>query len=301
MLPEGTIVSARPPDGAVFIYWEGTQALLAALLQAFSGPLGARAVGGDQGSSNLHSGVGFHPDGTPWASVGQCGGEQGPYGATDAGDAETFSIGTYQANGLAPAIESIEHDFPVVVMRREPLPDTGGPGFNRGGASLVKDSLWFQSTIHNCISLRWREPSGFGVHGGQSGATGGLWFWEPDGEPLTEGRPLDTDAYRDATPISGRLDTTTNAPSAEGEYVWFGRRPVWQTPPGSILRVLTNGGGGWGDPYTRDPQRVCDDVRDGYVTIAGAARDYGVVVVGDPEFDPEGLRIDVEATARLRA
>jgi N-methylhydantoinase B len=42
-------------------------------------------------------------------------------------------------------------------------------------------------------------------------------------------------------------------------------------------------------------------VRDGYVTIAGAARDYGVVVVGDPEFDPEGLRIDVEATARLRA
>jgi len=33
------------------------------------------------------------------------------------------------------------------------------------------------------------------------------------------------------------------------------------------------------------------DVRDGYVTIAGAARDYGVVIKGDPERDPEGLTI----------
>ena len=43
------------------------------------------------------------------------------------------------------------------------------------------------------------------------------------------------------------------------------------------------------------------DVRDGYVTIEGAARDYGVVVVGDPEEDPEGLTLDVAATERLRS
>ena len=42
------------------------------------------------------------------------------------------------------------------------------------------------------------------------------------------------------------------------------------------------------------------DVRDGFVTIEGAARDYGVVVVGDPERDPEGLTVDVEGTAKLR-
>jgi N-methylhydantoinase B len=45
---------------------------------------------------------------------------------------------------------------------------------------------------------------------------------------------------------------------------------------------------------------VLIDVRDGYVTIAGAARDYGVVVLGDPDEDPEGLVIDAAATARLR-
>jgi N-methylhydantoinase B len=43
------------------------------------------------------------------------------------------------------------------------------------------------------------------------------------------------------------------------------------------------------------------DVRDGYVTVEGAERDYGVVVRGDPEEDPEGLVLDLEATKRLRA
>ena len=42
-------------------------------------------------------------------------------------------------------------------------------------------------------------------------------------------------------------------------------------------------------------------MRDGYVTIEGAARDYGVVIAGDPDEDPEGLALDVAATERLRA
>jgi N-methylhydantoinase B len=51
----------------------------------------------------------------------------------------------------------------------------------------------------------------------------------------------------------------------------------------------------------RDPARVLRDVRDEYVSIEGARRDYGVVVVGDPVNDPEGLRIDTDATRKLRA
>ena len=76
--------------------------------------------------------------------------------------------------------------------------------------------------------------------------------------------------------------------------------PSWHTQPLSVLRYVNNGGGGWGDPFTRDPELVKRDVRDGYVTIAGAARDYGVAVVGDPEEDPEGLVVDEPGTARLR-
>jgi N-methylhydantoinase B len=54
------------------------------------------------------------------------------------------------------------------------------------------------------------------------------------------------------------------------------------------------GGGGFGDPLARDPQRVGADVRDGYVTPERAREDYGVVV-------DDGGEVDLPATATLRA
>jgi N-methylhydantoinase B len=96
------------------------------------------------------------------------------------------------------------------------------------------------------------------------------------------------------------VDPETRAPTRDGEYLYFLREPSWQTRPWSVLRYVTNAGGGWGDPLAREPERVKRDVRDGYVTLDGAARDYGVVVTGDPDQDPENLVVDLEATARLR-
>ena len=97
------------------------------------------------------------------------------------------------------------------------------------------------------------------------------------------------------------LDPTTLALDPQGKYFYFGREPVWRTRAGSLSRYITNGGGGWGEPFARDPERVLRDVRNGYVSQNGARETYGVVVVGDPEFDPEGLIIDTVATAVLRA
>ncbi len=68
-----------------------------------------------------------------------------------------------------------------------------------------------------------------------------------------------------------------------------------------MFRYLTNGGGGWGDPFSREPDRVLQDVRNGYVSVAGAADSYGVVVLGDPDHDPENIFYDSAATKRLRA
>jgi N-methylhydantoinase B len=299
VIPEGTIVSALPPDGAVFLYWEGTQALISALLRAFAGAIGRAAIAGDHGSANLHNAHGVLPDGTPWVSVGQCGGEQGALGGTAAGDADAFTL-TYQANGIAPAVEATEYDVPVAILRHEIVADSAGPGTNRGGAGVVRDSLWLQPASHYAMPLRFRVASGFGVDGGQDGRTGGVWIWEPDQEAGPRLRPVANDAYRDSIPVTGRLDPATHAPSRNGEYVWFGRQPLWRTSPLATLRYISNAGGGWGDPLERDPERVKRDVRDGYVTVEGAARDYGVVVSGDPEEDPERLAVDVEATERLR-
>lgn len=298
VIPEGTIVSALPPDGAVFLYWEGTQALMAALLRALGQVLGEAAIGGDHGSANLHNAHGVLPEGRPWVSVGQCGGEQGALGASADGDGEAFTL-TYQANGIAPAIEATEYDVPVAILRHEVVPDTAGPGRHRGGAGVVRDSLWLQPAAHHAMPLRFRVPSGFGVNRGRDGRPGGVWLWEPGGGGVAWRRD-GADAYRDAIPVTGRLDPETNAPSPDGEYVWFGRQPIWRTEPLATLRYVSNAGGGFGDPLEREPERVRRDVRDGYVTIEGAARDYGVVVTGDPEDDPEGLAVDLEATERLR-
>jgi N-methylhydantoinase B len=48
--------------------------------------------------------------------------------------------------------------------------------------------------------------------------------------------------------------------------------------PGAVVDMRTGGGGGFGNPLERDPERVRADVRDGFVTVEGAARDYGVVL-----------------------
>jgi N-methylhydantoinase B/oxoprolinase/acetone carboxylase alpha subunit len=47
--------------------------------------------------------------------------------------------------------------------------------------------------------------------------------------------------------------------------------------PGDLLHYITWGGGGWGDPLTRDPALVAKEVGRGLVTRAGAKR-YGVIL-----------------------
>ena len=45
--------------------------------------------------------------------------------------------------------------------------------------------------------------------------------------------------------------------------------------PGTRLRMIYAGGGGYGDPNTRDRSAIADDLRDGYVTPSAALADYG--------------------------
>jgi N-methylhydantoinase B len=63
---------------------------------------------------------------------------------------------------------------------------------------------------------------------------------------------------------------------------------------GDAVHVRTPGGGGYGDPLSRDPELVGRDVARGYLTVEDAARDYGVVLAGEPP------AVDRDATGRLR-
>jgi N-methylhydantoinase B len=58
------------------------------------------------------------------------------------------------------------------------------------------------------------------------------------------------------------------------------------------------GGGGFGDPLARDPEKVKEDVLDEYVSLRGARYDYGVVLTGSVE--DLDLAVDWQATKELR-
>lgn len=303
VLPEASIANAYPPDGAIFLYWESSLTLLNAIFRALGEALGERAVGGDFGSLSIHNANGTLADGTPWLTVAQTGGEHGPWGATAGGDADSYQV-FYLANNIDPATEAIEADIPAVVLRKEYKPDTAGAGYNRGGAAVLKDTMYMRDAEHYAMPLHLKRPSGTGVNGGEYGRNGATWVIEPDkfdvpGRQQLPGTSAET--LRDAIPIGGVMDPDTHEPDPDGEFFYFARVPIWQTKPNTIFRYLTNGGGGFGKALEREPERVCRDVRDGYVTIEGAARDYGVVITGDPDKDPEGLQVDEPATAARRA
>jgi len=304
LIPPGSMVNALPPDGAIFLYWESTNPLLTSIFIALRDALGEEAVGGDHGSLAIHNANGVAEDGTPWVTMAQCGGEHGPWGATKDGDADSYMV-FYQANNIDPATEAIEADFPVLLMRKEYAPDTGGAGYNRGGNSMLKDTFWTSDAEHYSMPLHVKGPTGVGVNGGEDGGTGAVWVFEPDADGALDGSqqlPLDNDVYKTSTPVAGVLDPETKAQDLEGgEYFYFARVPIWNTKPGTSFRYITNGGGGWGNPLEREAERVMRDVRDGYVTIEGAKRLYAVAVTGDPESDPEGLEIDQAETEKLRS
>ena len=72
-----------------------------------------------------------------------------------------------------------------------------------------------------------------------------------------------------------------------------------QLPAGAVLAYQYGGGGGFESPLLRDPQAVCEDARDEYVSIEAARERYGVVLTGSAIACD--LAVDEEATRALRA
>jgi N-methylhydantoinase B len=64
---------------------------------------------------------------------------------------------------------------------------------------------------------------------------------------------------------------------------------------GDVFAHTQPGAGGFGDPFTRDPELVLRDVRNEKVSLEAAHRDYGVAI------DPTTWTVDAVETARLRA
>jgi len=209
----------------------------------------------DGGNTGLTIG-GYDKDLNPFIYVDFISGAWGARPWADGLDGNT----TMFANMASFSVEVIEAENPLEVLDYEFVPDTGGAGRFRGGMSQRK--TWRMLADEGILQVRADRQTHrpYGLQGGGPGAFG-LNMLDP-GMPSEE-------------KLHAKLTMTLRK--------------------GQVFRHELPGAGGWGDPLVRDPQAVARDLRDGLVTVAGAARDYGVVAAGDPPM------IDQAATEVLRA
>jgi N-methylhydantoinase B len=157
-------------------------------------------------------------------------------------------------------VEYVEKDFPLRIEQYSIRPDSGGPGLYRGGCGISRDVRVLCDKAELGTRMENTKFPPYGVTGGRAGRPGKIL--------LNPGTPEE----RDLPQIGDGI----------------------QLKRGDLLRLMTCGGGGWGDPFRRDPLLVQQDVARGFVSVPGALGDYGVVL------DPLSFEIDKAATDERR-
>lgn len=152
--------------------------------------------------------------------------------------ADGHSCTCFPTNAGSGSIEAFESIAPLIVWRKDLVPDSGGAGERRGGLGqeIEIEVVANEPLRLSLLSDRQKHPA--------QGQLGGL----------------------PGMPVAIRLQD--------------GRRPHPKSrstlAPGDRLTIRMAGGGGYGPPSRRDPALLRRDLAEGYVTPAGAARDYGV-------------------------
>lgn len=164
------------------------------------------------------------------------------------------ALSASSGNLIKATAEFNEGLFPHFIRGRNYRTDSGGPGQWRGACgSLFVKEARTPTYVNQHVVNQHHLHPG--IAGGLSGAP-------------------------DRCVLKGTVEV---APSVANLLLETGEQLVYEF----------GGGGGWGDLLDRDPQAVLDDVWDEYVSIEGALRDYGVVIVGSLE----GMTVDIDAAA----
>ena len=155
-------------------------------------------------------------------------------------------------------VEFTETRFPLRVETLALAPDSGGAGKRRGGLGYRKEIRVLRGASFLSVADR-SILSCWGLRGGRAG--------KPFRVTVDPGGPHERQ-------LEGLVDD----------------EPI---PAGTLVRIDTTGGGGWGDPLDREAELVALDVVQGKVTLEAARDDYGVVLGDD-------FGVDAEATAERR-
>lgn len=253
--PEGTVINCRFPAAVAARMGVG-HFLTEIIYRALSDVLPEKVIaasGGTPAAMNVF--YGRRKDAKPWHSVIIRGGGMGAGAGNDGNYVYIFP-----ANGANTPVEIFESDTPIIVERREILPDSGGIGKMKGG--LGKREI-FRIPDDEYAPI---PPVNLGIQAGR---------YVYPAEGLFGGKP------------GARAQFLVNG--APGNS--YG---LTQLKPGDVVTIDAPGGGGYGDPFERDPEMVLGDVLEGYVSLERAREDYGVVI------DQKTMKIDEEGTNKLR-
>src|SRR6516165_2538798 len=148
-----------------------------------------------------------------------------------------LSATAFPSGVKAMPVEAVEYGAPIVIWRKELAPDSGGAGQFRGGLGLAVEIGARHPAPLSLLAMFERiEHAAQGRAGGRPGARGRVYL--DDGREL-QGKGLQT------------------------------------IPPDCRLMLETPGGGGYGDPRKRPPERLHRDVALGLVSPRSAKLDYG--------------------------
>jgi N-methylhydantoinase B len=257
VVPDTTLlgVSAPRPVGG---YTETILRVIDVIFGAFAKAAPERANGSPFATINALSLAGWRAHGRRWVMFCFFGGGLGGSPESDGLNHANNPIST----ATIPPVEILESLYPIMFTQWALRPDSGGPGRHRGGLGAIYEieALADDGAEVFLLGERGKYPP-FGVNGGKPAVLNRFVYETDSGESTP---PL----------VSKATDIKINR--------------------GQKVRLETPGGGGFGDPTTREPERVVRDVRLGYISRDAARRDYQVVLHGDGS-------LDAEATTKARA
>ena len=245
--PPRTIFSADRP-APVSTYWE-TMLYVADLIWKALAPLVPERLTAGHFLSVCGTVVaGLHPDtGELFLLVEP---QAGGWGAGAEKDGESGLVCLGDGETFMIPVEIAETRYGILVDQYAFSIVEGGAGRRRGGRGLVRDYRAVSDEIYVTATFGRHKYLPWGVDGGLEGSRNEVRFLH-----------------------------------ADGREVVLGKSARYRLEKGEVARLITATGGGWGPPLERPVEAVVDDVRDGYVTVEQARRDYGVVV------DPDTLEV----------
>lgn len=199
---------------------------------------------------------------SPYVNQMVIGNNGGPASATADGWV-TYAMPDCAKTVYIDSVEVLEQKYPIRLRSFRLLADSGGAGEHRGGpaSEVVYGPVADPMQSFYFADFAVNPPQG--VCGGAPGAR--------------------------ATAAKIEADGTVAPREAIGDV---------ELQPGEWVRGVESGGGGYGDPLDRDPERVRTDVLEGWVSREQAREAYGVVL--DGEIGDESLAVQLADTEALR-